>query len=180
MADEPQGAIHGEHPFLTPLELREPARRLRGRLVAPVTLWTAGPPGGRTGLTMSSVLVEEGDPPSVLGLLGDTTDLWYAIEETGAFVVHVLEEDHWELAERFAGLRPSPGGPFRGLTVDDSRWGPLLRDLESRALCRLLSSHEVGHHLLVRGAIEEIELHDLIRPLTYYRGRFRSLRPEED
>ena len=34
-------------PFTVPPERRDPARRLRGRLVAPVTVWTAGrPPGG--------------------------------------------------------------------------------------------------------------------------------------
>jgi hypothetical protein len=38
--------IGGQHPFATPPELRSPARRLRGRLLAPVTVWTAGTPEG--------------------------------------------------------------------------------------------------------------------------------------
>jgi hypothetical protein len=39
--------IGRQPPFAVPPERRDPARRLRGRLVAAVTVWTAGhPPGG--------------------------------------------------------------------------------------------------------------------------------------
>jgi 3-hydroxy-9,10-secoandrosta-1,3,5(10)-triene-9,17-dione monooxygenase reductase component len=34
--------IGGQPPFAVPPERRDPTRRLRGRLVAPVTVWTAG------------------------------------------------------------------------------------------------------------------------------------------
>jgi len=34
--------VGGQPPFAVPAERRDPARRLRGRLVAPVTVWTAG------------------------------------------------------------------------------------------------------------------------------------------
>ena len=58
-------------------------RRLRGRLVAPVTVWTAGSGENRAGLTVSSCLVAEGEPAEVLGLIGDLTDLYAAILEAG-------------------------------------------------------------------------------------------------
>ena len=60
-APEPIG-IGNQHPFAVPPERRDPARRLRGRLVAPVTVWTAGHPSTGAGLTVSSVLVAEGQP----------------------------------------------------------------------------------------------------------------------
>lgn len=68
---EPGGRIHFEHPFATPLEERDPTRRFRGRLAAPVTVWTSGAVSGRGGLTVSSLLVAEGDPGIILGLVGD-------------------------------------------------------------------------------------------------------------
>lgn len=37
-------SIHSTDPFATPGERRSPVRQLRGRLAAPVTLWTAGAP----------------------------------------------------------------------------------------------------------------------------------------
>ena len=47
--DGPGGRIHSSDPFATPEEERSPVRRLRGRLAAPVTLWTALETGNRAG-----------------------------------------------------------------------------------------------------------------------------------
>jgi 3-hydroxy-9,10-secoandrosta-1,3,5(10)-triene-9,17-dione monooxygenase reductase component len=168
--------IRYENPFATPLRLREPSRRLRGRIVAPVTVWTSGRAPDATGLTISSLLVAEGPPAIVFGIMNQTADLWEAIHDTRAFVVHVLEEPHRALAERFAGLRPSPGGLFTGLEVKDSEWGPELTALGTRAYCRYSESTEAGLQHLVRGEIERTELTDIELPLGYFRGRYRSLR----
>lgn len=177
---EQQGRIHRDHPFRTPVELREPARRFRGRLASPVTIWTAGSGEARAGLTVSSLVVAEGEPPSVFGLIGVTTDLAEALRETEAFVVHVLERKDRALAERFALRHPSPGGLFRGLGVAGSRWGPVLTALPSRVSCHHVDATETGNHFLVRGAIEEIELGELMDPLVYFRGAYRGLPPETD
>jgi flavin reductase (DIM6/NTAB) family NADH-FMN oxidoreductase RutF len=54
---------------------------LRGRLVAPVTVWTAGQVPDGAGLTVSSVLVAEGQPARLLGLIAPTSALWEAMPE---------------------------------------------------------------------------------------------------
>jgi 3-hydroxy-9,10-secoandrosta-1,3,5(10)-triene-9,17-dione monooxygenase reductase component len=169
--------VRYENPFVTPLPLREPSRRLRGRLIAPVTIWTSGRGEEAAGLTISSILVAEGPPAVVFGIMDQTDDLWEAIHHTRAFVVHVLEESHRDLSERFAGLRPSPGGPFAGLPVRDSKWGPVLTDLSTRAYCTYSESTEAGLQHLVRGEISGMELSDVEHPLAYFRGRYRALRP---
>ena len=166
------GEIHDEHPFATPPDQRDPVRQFRGRLTAPVTVVTAGGPSARAGLTGSSLFVAEGDPSFVHLLVGAGTDLWFAIEETGRFVVHILEEEHRELSDRFAGLRPSPGGLFAGLEVSDTEFGPVITALGSRAFCRYHSHRDDPFHALVHGTIERIELHDLRRPLRYFRGEY--------
>ena len=61
--------IHSSHPFLDPEGDRDPVRRLRGRLGGTVSLWTAGGPDERAGLTVSSWLVAGGEPGRVLALL---------------------------------------------------------------------------------------------------------------
>ena len=48
--------IHSGHPFADGVP-RDPVRQLRGRLVSPVTLWTAGDADRRAGLTVSSTEV---------------------------------------------------------------------------------------------------------------------------
>jgi 3-hydroxy-9,10-secoandrosta-1,3,5(10)-triene-9,17-dione monooxygenase reductase component len=173
---EPGGQIHPEHPFQTPLDLREPARRLRGRLAMPVTIWTAyGADGGHTGLTVSSVLVAEGKPSAVIGLINDTTDLWDALNESKKFVVHILDDTRKELGERFAGLRPSPGGIFRGLVVQKGDCGPVLTDLPDRAHCTLFDTIDAGYQRMVRGLIETVEVGELDSPLVHFRGDLRGL-----
>ena len=172
---EDPGSIHYEDPFADPPELREPARRLRGRLPSPVTIWTAGPEDSIAGLTVSSILISEGEPTRIHGLINDTTELWDAIHVTRKFVVHVLEREHRILAERFAARRPSPGGLFGDIEMDQTQWGPAIRPLRTRAYCSLESLTPSGFQQLVTATIDRFDLGDLKIPLVYFRGRYRTL-----
>jgi 3-hydroxy-9,10-secoandrosta-1,3,5(10)-triene-9,17-dione monooxygenase reductase component len=167
--------IQMQPPFTVPPERREPARRLRGRLVAPVTIWTAGQLPGGAGLTVSSILVAEGEPARLLGQIDPTSAFWEAMQETGAFVVNVLAVGDRTLAERFSEVRPPIRGPFDGLQVAESPWGPVLGGSRPRAACRLAGSAPVGHGELVEGVIERLELPDLEDPLVYLHGSYRSV-----
>jgi 3-hydroxy-9,10-secoandrosta-1,3,5(10)-triene-9,17-dione monooxygenase reductase component len=167
--------VGGQPPFAVPPERRDPARRLRGRLVAPVTVWTAGHPPGGAGLTVSSVLVAEGQPARLLGLIDPTSAFLEAAQETRAFVVHVLGAADRALAERFSEVRPPIRGPFDRLQVAASPWGPLLGGSRPLAACRLAGSTPLGYAELVEGVIEQLELPDLEDPLAYLHGRYRSV-----
>ena len=81
-----RGVIHDDHPFKDLPADRDPVRQFRGRLVAPVTVVTAGQEGSETALTVSSLMVAEGEPSSVIALIGTNTDLWEAIESSRRFV----------------------------------------------------------------------------------------------
>lgn len=142
---------------------------------APVTVWTAGGPDRRAGLTMSSVLIAEGEPSLIVGLMNDTTDLWEAIHETGRWVVHLLSGEDSTVADVFAGVRPSPGGPFVGREVVDTDFGPALGTYLNRAYCRLVDDSASGFQRLLRGAIERVEVDDMEDPLVYFRGHYRRL-----
>jgi 3-hydroxy-9,10-secoandrosta-1,3,5(10)-triene-9,17-dione monooxygenase reductase component len=169
------GVSHiGSDPFATPLEGREPARRLRGRLAAPVTVWTAQAAGkAPAGITVSSVLVAEGAPPEIIGLVDPLSTFWDAAQETERFVVQVLTSDQERLAEKFA-LR-FPGDPFADEETLPTAWGPALASASSRAGCTLMGSTEAGYSQLVRARIEEVVLDErAVRPLVYYRGAYLS------
>ena len=79
--------IHPDHPFLPSAGERDPARRLRARLVAPVTIWAAtttrGERANRAGFTVGSTTVADGAPSCVLGLIDPESDLWTAILAPG-------------------------------------------------------------------------------------------------
>jgi 3-hydroxy-9,10-secoandrosta-1,3,5(10)-triene-9,17-dione monooxygenase reductase component len=172
--------IGRQPPFAAPPERRSPARRWRGRLVAPVTVWTAGHLPGGAGLTVSSVLVAEGQPARLLGLIDPTSAFWEAMQETRAFVVHVLAVGDRALAERFSEIRPPIRGPFDRLEAAESPWGPVLGGSRPRAACRLAGSAPVGYGELVEGTIEQLELPDLDDPLAYLHGSYRAVRDLED
>jgi flavin reductase (DIM6/NTAB) family NADH-FMN oxidoreductase RutF len=167
--------IHDENPFVEAPDQRDPVRRFRGRLTAPVTIVTSGSGGNRTGLTVSSLFVIEGSPGIVQLVAGPTSDLWSAIQETGRFVVHVCRDADRDLAEVFAGLRPSPGGVFAGLATTDTEDGPVIERLGDRAFCSGADLVEVGYSGIVTAEIERTEAGDLVDPLIYFRGRYRSL-----
>jgi flavin reductase (DIM6/NTAB) family NADH-FMN oxidoreductase RutF len=164
--------IHAEDPFATPEGDRSPLRRLRGRFAAPVSLWTAPGPAG---LTVSSMLVVDGEPGRVLGLVDDESELWSAIEESGRFAVAPLREPDRQLADRFAGLFPAPGGLFRADRWLDTGYGPVLEGLTTWAGCRLTGHRPCGWALLVEGAVEQVEVGPETSPLVHYRGRYRPL-----
>jgi 3-hydroxy-9,10-secoandrosta-1,3,5(10)-triene-9,17-dione monooxygenase reductase component len=144
--------------------------------VAPVTVWTAGELRGGAGLTVSSVLVANGEPARLLGLVDPALAFWEAMRQAGTFVVHVLAEGDRALAERFAEVRPPVRGMFDGLDVAPSPWGPVLGGGRPRAACRLSGSRPVGYDELVEGVVEEVELHDHDDPLAWLHGSYQSVR----
>lgn len=167
----------GADPFATPVEAREPARRLRGRLTAPVTVWTSqAASGAHAGITVSSVLIAEGEPPEVLGLVDPLSNFFDAVQESERFVLHVLTSAQARLAEAFA-LR-LPVDPFEGETVSRTPWGPALGSVATRAGCALVEASAVGYSRLLRARIEEFSFDErAARPLARYRGDYVTVGP---
>lgn len=171
-------------PFATPEEDRSPVRRLRGRLVAPVTLWTAPGPAG---LTVSSMLVADGEPGRVLGLVDGESDLFEAARAAGRFLICPLTAGDQPVADRFAGLAPAPGGWFAQDQWEQTEYGPVLAGDRTWAGCMVTSTRGYGWGMLVEGTIARIRLSsgpadhsgaDATadhHPLVHHRGRYRRL-----
>lgn len=170
--------IHGEHPFLPPESERSPVRRFRGRLPSPVTLWTSSYGGKRAGLTVSSMLVADGDPGFVIGLIDPDSDLWETLREARTAVVSLLGEPHRQLADAFGYVAPAPGGPFRLIDWTDTAWGPAPVGVTTWAGCTLVSPDpaEVGWGLQVQLEIVHVELGaDDVPALVHRRGRYSTI-----
>ncbi|RNL79097.1 flavin reductase family protein [Nocardioides marmorisolisilvae] len=160
--------IHSEHPFTEP---PDPVRRFRGRIGGAVSLWTSGAESARAGLTVSSLMVANGDPAAVVGLLDPDSDLHAALVSTGRGVVQLLNAADRELADAFGGVAPAPGGAFRIGTWEQTAAGPALLG-RTRAEVRYVESREVGWSALVVAEIEAIHLEADSRPLEHRRGRY--------
>ena len=162
--------IHSSNPFA---DAPDPVRRFRGRLGGAVSLWTAGTGSTRAGLTVSSMMVVNGAPGRVLGLLDPDSSLRDVLEDTGLGVVQLLEWGDRDLADAFGGVAPAPGGPFTLGSWNQSPHGPALAD-RTHALVRLESSEVVGWSVLATATIEEIVMAEEHHPLEHRRGRYQK------
>lgn len=171
--------IHPEHPFLAAEGERDPVRRWRGRMPAPVSVWTAHAQPRPVGWTVSSFLLADGDPAEVLGLVDAESDLADALAEVGRFAVNLLGWPDRGLADVFAGLAPAPGGAFTVGSWTTTDWGPVLTDGAGWLGVSVTAppTERAGWALLVRGVIEHVELGPLPAPgvLASFRGRYAAL-----
>jgi flavin reductase (DIM6/NTAB) family NADH-FMN oxidoreductase RutF len=161
--------IHSSHPFGT---APDPVRRFRGRIGGAVSLWTTGAGEDRAGLAVSSLMVANGEPGRILGLLDPDAALTEALLGSEVGVVHLLEWSDRDLADAFGGVAPAPGGPFTLGTWEDSAYGPVLAD-RTHALVRVESAAEVGWSTLVTATIERVVMVEDRHPLEHRRGRYR-------
>lgn len=169
--------IHSDHPFMPPEGERDPLRRFRGRLPAPVTVWATGEGRGRRGFTVSSLLIADGEPGRVAGLIDEDSDFRDALDEV--FTVNVLTQAHTTMANAFAGVGPAPGGPFTLGEWEQTAWGPVLKDSAGWLGARLVDAEprHLGWALLVEATIERIEVGDPIA-MAHMRGVYRDLRDD--
>lgn len=169
--------IHSGHPFATPEDDRDLARRLRGRLGGQVSLWTAGEGAERVGLTVSSLLVEPSDPPYVFGLIDPDCALADHLQtrDDARLVVSLLEWRHRELADQFAGQMPAPGGLFAAGPWVQHEAGPRVGDADTWAAVTVLNLHDLGWRLAVTCRLDQVEIGAADDPLVHRRGRYLRL-----
>lgn len=108
-------------------------------------------------------------------LVASTSDFFYVMTETRRFVVHVCESGDRELADVFAGLRPSPGGPFAAVAATDTEYGPVFDHATAYAFCTLSTTSEESYSTLVSARIDSIRPGEVSDPLIHFLGRYRSL-----
>jgi flavin reductase (DIM6/NTAB) family NADH-FMN oxidoreductase RutF len=116
-------------------------------------------------------VLAQGQPGRLIGLIGPDSDLADAIEETGAFVVHLLADrpDHRRLAQHFAGVLPADPGLLK---VEPSALGPRLIAAPDQLACRASAWRAAGWSQLVEAEVAEVRLGPPSRPLLWYRGEF--------
>lgn len=136
-------------------------------------------PDHASGWTVSSYLLAAGDPWRVVGVVNDDEDFTEVLAHTGRGTVALLDQQHRQLAEMFAGQHPAPGGPFAHATFEPSPWGPVLANAPARLAFEVESMAPLGWLTQVTGRVVHVEIvegHD-DAGLHHYRGQFGGLAP---
>jgi flavin reductase (DIM6/NTAB) family NADH-FMN oxidoreductase RutF len=114
----------------------------------------------------------------ILGLIDEESDLYSAVVGSGRVAISVLRDGDGQLADRFAGLLPAPGGLFADGQWQRTEYGPVRSGLPSWAGCRLASTEPVGYARLVQASVETVHLADApVPPLVRHHGRYVRLAP---
>jgi len=150
-------------------------RTVLGSFASGVTVVTAidDEPLGFTCQSFASLSLE---PPLVALCPALTSVTWPRIREIGRFCVNVLAEDQETLSGRFAH---SGNGKYDGLHWSPGPSGaPVLDGAVAWVDCALWAEYGGGDHTVVIGEVRDLSTVPDRRPLLFYRGAYRHLRPE--
>lgn len=145
-------------------------RTVLGHFPSGVTVVTGMTPTGPAGFTCQSFSSLSLDPPLVVMLPSRTSSSWPAIADTGRFCVNVLAEHQEHLSGSFArsgtnkysgvDWRPSPAG------------SPVLDGACAWIDCCIEQIHPGGDHLIVVGAVTDLDADGVHAPLLFHRGGY--------
>ena len=145
-------------------------RSVLGHFPSGVTIVTGAVDGEPAGFTCQSFSSLSLDPPLVLILPGRGSTSWPRIEATGRFCVNVLAQDQQQLSTTFA---KSGTDKFAGVDWRPSPLGsPILTGATAWIDCTLYACHDGGDHLIVVGAVHDLEAEPETAPLVFHRGAY--------
>jgi flavin reductase (DIM6/NTAB) family NADH-FMN oxidoreductase RutF len=155
---------------------RSDFRAALGQFATGVTVvTTTGRWGEPIGVTANSFTAVSLDPPLILWCQSRHAPAVRHFTHAPCFAVNVLAADQDHLARRFAGPAPDK---FAGLDASHGPHGmPLLGGTVARFLCRAMTTHDGGDHVIHVGEVESYERSDG-EPLVFHAGRYHSIGPE--
>jgi flavin reductase (DIM6/NTAB) family NADH-FMN oxidoreductase RutF len=148
-------------------------RAALGRFASGVTVVTTCDAAGRLhGITVSAFCSVSLEPPLILICIEKATGSHYAFEESGVFIVNILDRSQQFLSERFASTLPEK---FDGIGYQPGFEGiPILDDALVSLECRLKKSCDGGDHSIYIAEVERTGIKDG-SPLVYFHGNYREI-----
>jgi flavin reductase len=154
-------------------------REAMAQLASAVHLVTTDGPGGRAGLTATSVCSVSDGPPTLLVCLNRNSTAYPAFLRNGVLCINTLTAAHEGLATDFAGRVPQ-AERFAGPDWGRLRTGaPVLAGALVAFDCRIVDRHEVGTHDVLICAVEALAEISGAESLLYAGRHYRVLpRPD--
>lgn len=146
---------------------------------AGVAIITASTPSGPVGLTASSVASVAVDPAAIMFSVTRATGSAGAILAADGFVVHLIDDEHADLAQSFAvsgAERFTPEQGWAALPTGE----PHLPTARAALRCRAIQTVAVGASTVVIAEVLEVIQGRETQPLVYVGRRFQALPPGQD
>jgi len=146
------------------------------RAATAVSVVTTDGQAGRFGVTVSSFCTATADPPQMLACVYKSSPAADAIRANRAFCINILDRDHWQVADSFAGRIER----WRSDRFACAQWSTLATGspvLEGGLIgldCTLVSETELSTHFVFIGHVESVALNDG-QPLLYTDGHYRRM-----
>ncbi len=141
---------------------------------AGVAIITGSSPAGPVGLTASSVASVAVDPAAIMFSVTRATGSAGAILGARTFVVHLIDDEHSDLAQSFAISGSERFTPEQGWSALETG-EPHLASARAALRCRTLQTVAVGSSTVVIAEVLEVLAGPQGRPLVYLDRRFHAL-----
>lgn len=138
-------------------------------LCAPVTIITTMDASRPHGTTVSAVMSLSMDPPLIAIALAHTSESLEIIQRTNRFGVNILSATQHPVAMQLAGKGRDK---FLDVPWSDAAGLPRITGAAIWIDCLATSFIDGGDHLIVVGAVQDVEHDTVLSPLTYHGRRF--------
>lgn len=163
------------------VELRRNFVSAMRRLIATVTIITAGDGAARAGMVATAVMSVSADPPSLVVGINREASVWQAVKDTGRFSVNLLATHHAPLVYPFSGQLQGEERFTLGEWHTHASQAPYLADAIVSLFCRVDGALDYGTHTLFVGAVDDIRLSvHANEPLLWRNGSFANAVPLDD
>jgi flavin reductase len=156
-------------------------RQAMRRLIATVTIVTAGDAQSRAGMIATAVMSMSAEPPSLAIGVNRETGVWQAIAANRRFSVNLLATKHTQLVLPFSGQLQGEERFTVGDWQTHASHVPYLVDAVVSIFCRMEASVDYGTHSLFVGEVEDIRMQaGSGDPLLWSNGSFANAVPLDE
>lgn len=155
-------------------------RDVMGRFATGVSVMTTAHGDIRHGMTANAVASVSLDPLLALACVEREKNMRDLVHASGIFALSFLHETDEGVAVHFADpYRPRGAEQFREIECHTAVTGaPILSTAIAYVDCEVHSTFEAGDHEIVVGEVVGLGLGDPADPLLFFRGAYRTIRPE--
>lgn len=143
-----------------------------GKFATGVTVVTTCTQSGPAAITANSFSSVSLDPPLILWSVAKTSRRCEVFEQAQRFVVHVLAEDHLDLARACTSPTPDFTAPLWQTTADGM---PLFPEALAVFECTQEALYPGGDHSILLGRIDAARHRPDGQPLLFHSGAFGRL-----